>query len=63
MILGTVCVGSTKAMTLSQSLYPRNVPKQVIGLSSGIKKVILYTATYEKSVLSRFFDRNSCDNV
>ena len=34
---GTVCLGSTKGLTLFQPFYPRNVPKRVIGLSSGIK--------------------------
>ena len=59
----TVCLGSTKVMTLSKPFYPKNVPKRVIGLSGGIKNVILYTATYKKNVFSRFFDRNSCDKV
>ena len=42
----TVCLGSTNGLTLSQPFYPRNVPKRVIGLSSGIK-MLFYTATYE----------------
>ena len=33
----TIYLGSTKVLTLFQPFYPRNVPKRVIGLSSGIK--------------------------
>ena len=50
----TVHFGSTKVMTLFQPFYPRNVPKRVIGLSSGIKKVMLYTATYKKMFFKIF---------
>ena len=38
----TVRLGSTKCLTLFWLFYPRNVPKRVIGLSSGTKNVRLY---------------------
>ena len=51
----TVCLGLTNGLTLFQPFNPRNVPKRVFGLSSSIKNVILYTATYEKFCFFEIF--------
>ena len=59
----TVCLGSTIGLTLFQPFTPRNIPKWVIGMSSSIKNVIIYTATYEIKNFPRFFDRNSWNKV
>ena len=59
----TVCLGSTKCLTLLQLFYPRNVPKRVIGLSSGIKILGCMPTHVNIFVFSRFFDQNNCNKV
>ena len=60
----TVCLGSTKCLTLFQLFRSRKVPKQVISLYSGIKKCQALCRYMRKfSFFQDFFDRNSLNKV